>query len=511
MSDTGFKSILKGASVVGVGAIFSKGISLVAEVLVAREIAATTFGSAIFAYTVLLTLSSVLLIGIHKGFTYRLAIYDERENGHGLFWTLFAGLLIVIVLLSSVFTFVQLASPSTVVFFGISDDQWHWIRLLSPLLIAYPISRLSIGILRAFNLSTPKALFDDILNKVLAGAVLIVVIWSDLEALIFISFYLLQYIFSGLLLLSYSIHVLNGRLKYEPKGGIPQTATRELLSYSWPLALKNLTRQFLGKADILLVGLLLTSSAVGYYRVGYTISQVGIVPLTSLSYLYVPRVTRYFQNEDYRKIKRLYQQATKFGTLLTLPVALPIIYYPDQLIILLFGEQYRTASTILLILGIDVMLRSATATAASTLQAIGHTKIDFVVTAVTSFLNLLLSYYLITVFGIFGAALGTLLSMLLLNIAQILLVIKFISIHPYTREYIISILLMITIGYIIKLAAPFSGVELDLFGTSIPSSPLIFSLTFLMTELIISWLTGLIDTQEKRAIQRSIKRRTGEL
>lgn len=501
MADLGFQGILKSASVVGAGMVFSKAISLLAETIVARQLSATGFGAAIFAYTILVTLGSIVLIGIPEGFTYYLSIFDERGDDDAAFGTLVSGVAILVVLIG-VSVFALYTIPFTVVeVIGISHTQWQWIRSLGPLLAAYPITRVSFGIMRGYDKAVPKVLADDIVNKVIAFVVLGIAIWQNTGELVFLSFYLGQYLLSSLLAGGYVLHLLRVKFRQITLQANFRTQARQLVSYSWPLALKNGTRRILGSTDILLVGALLaSSSAVGYYRVGYVISQVGMIPLIAMLYLYTPRVARKHDNGDREGMRYLYRQATKWSTLLTLPLLATFLYYSNDVIRILFGAEYTPGSVVLTILAIDVVLRSGMGTAASTLQAINRTKIDFVTTAVTTVINLGLSYLLILQYGIVGAAIGTLVSILLMNSVQILLVYRFASIHPFSKEYVLFVTLSMISTLPVFTVATTIFDEWTLTPLQIPVSSLAFMFGFVTIEVLVAWFGGIISTSDKKAI-----------
>lgn len=500
MTDDGFRGILKSASVVGAGMIFSKAIGLIAETIIARELATAEFGAAIFAYTILLTVGGITLIGIPEGFTYYLSILDERDDTDTAFRIILSGVGILAVILAiSVLTIY--AIPFAVIErFGISRTQWQWIELLAPLAIVYPVTQLSFGIMRGYDRSAPKVLSGDVLNKLIALSALGIALWQSSGILVFVSFYLGQYILSSIFAGGYAIYLLKMKLtKVTEFDQLGQDA-RQLFSYSWPLALKNATRRLLGNTDIVLVGTLLASSAVGYYRVGYVLSQLGMIAVTSITYLFTPRVARRYDNDDQGGIERLYRQATKWSTLLGLPLLLTIVYYPTELIEFFFGAKYTSGSLVLLILAIDVLLRTGMGMGAAVLRAIDRTRVDFAVTTVTAIANVGLSYVLIQELGVVGAAVGTFLSICFMNTIQIFLVYSFISIHPFSKRYISGTigLLGLSVPLFLLVDRLVGGVTVVQINFSV--TMLLFTATFITIEIPFAWYSGLLTQNEKAAV-----------
>ena len=504
MTDYGFRDILKSASVVGVGMIFSKGISLFAETVIARELAASEFGAAIFAYTILLTVGGIALIGIPEGFTYYLSILDERGDTDTAFRVVISGIVIFTIITATGFLTIYVIPFPFVERFGISREQWQWVKLLAPLVIVYPVTQISFGVMRGYDRSTPKVLSGDVLNKLIALGALGIAIWQNSGVLIFLSFYLTQYLMSSVLSSGYAIYLLKNKLKMITELDQFGQDARQLFSYSWPLALKNATRRLLGNTDIVLVGALLASSAVGYYRVGYVLSQLGMITLIAITYLFTPRVARQYDNDNREAIEHLYCQATKWSTLLTLPLLLTMIYYPTKLIELFFGSEYAPGSFVLMVLSVDVLLRTGMGTAAAVLRAIDRTRVDFAVTGVTTIVNVGLSYILIQEFGVVGAAIGTFLSVLFMNIAQILLVYLFISIHPFSKRYIAGVVALF--GLSIPLSLLLDSLVGDIMIAQIDFSVtvILFVIIFTLVEILFGWLSGLITQNEKTVVREYI-------
>lgn len=507
MNNNGFYGILKGASVVGVGMIFSKAISLFAEVIIARELASAEFGTAIFAYTTLLTVSGIALVGIPEGLTYFLSILDERGDTETAFRIVISGVTILAAVLTSSVIVIYTLPFSFIQQFGISSAQWQWVQLLVPLVIAYPVTQLSFGVMRGYDRSVPKVISDDILNKLIALGAVAVAIWQDSGIFIFLSFYLGQYLLSSVFAGGYVLYLLKRKFTgiEHKRFNLLREDSRRLFSYSWPLALKNATRRLLGNTDIMLVGILLASSAVGYYRVGYVISQLGMVVLVSITYLFTPRMARNHDNNNTQGMEYLYHQATKWSTLLSLPLVLTMVYYPTELIRLLFGTEYSPGSIILTVLAVDVLLRSGMGTAASVLRAIDRTHVDFGVTAVTMVTNIALSYVFILKFGAIGAAIGTFLSILFMNTIQILLVYYFVSIQPFSKLYVGSTLILIIISFSLFLSLDIILEDIIINQYNVSVTMFAFAILFVLIEILYIWFSGLLTKNEKETIYEYLR------
>lgn len=429
MSGDDFWTVLRGAGVVGTGMVASKAFTLIAELLVARGLGPALFGEAMLAYTVVLTLAGVLVMGIPEGFVYFVTRADSDDE---ILATIVVGTGAVLVGGAVAAGLILATPPAVYGLVGFGPDLHRWLVLLTPLLVVYPLSRLSFGIMRAYDRAVPRVLADDVLNKVLAlGAAGGFLLAGDLTGA-FVGFYLGQYVLSAVFAVAFVALLLRERTA----GRAPQTSRirrtgRSLFSYSWPLALKGAVRLILGNLDIIMIGLFLPAVAVGNYRVAFVTAQLGLIALMAVGYLYTPRLTALYQEEAMDAAGQLYARASGVVVLFALPLAVTLFAFPAVFLRTVFGPAYVGGAIVVRILTLDVLLRSGLGLAAANLKAGGHTRVESGAVAVALGLNVVLNLALIPTFGIAGAAVGTLLGALALNGIELLAVYRFDGLLPF--------------------------------------------------------------------------------
>lgn len=204
-------------------------------------------------------------------------------------------------------------------------------------------------------------------------------------------------------------------------------------------------------------------------------------------------------------MEQLYRQATKWSTLLTLPLVVPMLYFPDEIIQILFGAEYTAGSVVLTILAADILFRVGMGPASATLQAIDRTRVDFVTSIITMILNAGMSYILVSNLGILGAAIGTFMSILFMNTIQVLLVYRYTTLHPYTLRYVAGVFTLVTASIPVALLAEFAVGDAVILSFDIPAILFVFGAVFCIIELVVIWNSGLLSSDEKKSILKILR------
>ena len=184
---------------------------------------------------------------------------------------------------------------------------------------------------------------------------------------------------------------------------------RELLKNSWPLILSSLAVMIYMRIDQIMIGQMMGDKEVGLYSAAVRISEVWyFIPLAVVSSVF-PAITLAKQKDETLYLKRL-QKLCDLMVVLALLVAIPLTFFSNWLTVLLFGDAYFLAGTVLAIHiwgGIFVFLGVGGGVWYSTenLQKYVLCRTFFGV-----LINIALNYILIPLYGIVGAAISTILS-----------------------------------------------------------------------------------------------------
>jgi O-antigen/teichoic acid export membrane protein len=182
-----------------------------------------------------------------------------------------------------------------------------------------------------------------------------------------------------------------------------------LLKDSWLLILSGMIISIYMKIDQVMIKEMLDSTAVGQYAAAVRISEAWyFVPVVVSSSLFPAIINAKKQSEEfyYTRFKKLYVLIL----CMAIVIALPMTFLSDEIVSVLFGEQYTPSGSVLMIhiwAGVFVFLGVASGKWLLVENLQLYSTIN---TSIGAVLNVLLNYILIKNLGITGAAWGSLIS-----------------------------------------------------------------------------------------------------
>ena len=189
-----------------------------------------------------------------------------------------------------------------------------------------------------------------------------------------------------------------------------------LLKESWPLILTGLVVSIYMKIDQVMIKEMMNAEAVGQYAAAVRLSEAWyFIPIVIVSSLFPAIINAKTQSDGlyYERLQKLYISMVWMA----MAIALPMTFFSDQIVELLYGPQYSQAASVLMIhiwAGVFVFLGVVFS---RSLIVENLTKIAFYRTLLGATLNITFNYILIPRYGINGAAMATLLAQFFANYA----------------------------------------------------------------------------------------------
>ena len=135
---------------------------------------------------------------------------------------------------------------------------------------------------------------------------------------------------------------------------------KELILLSWPLFLAGFTFLFMGYTDKILIGIYLNQVDIGIYSAAFTIASIMLFVFTAFSFNFRPLVAEYFATKDISSIQKLFSSITKWIFLLLVPLIIYLIFYAEEVILLIYGESYTSGFLALIILSVGIAMNGLT-------------------------------------------------------------------------------------------------------------------------------------------------------
>lgn len=226
---------------------------------------------------------------------------------------------------------------------------------------------------------------------------------------------------------------------------------REIFSKSWPFALSGIAITIYWHLDSVMLSMIKGDQVVGWYNVAYRpIFFIGAIG-GLLSSVFFPVISKLYIHSQ-EKLKEILNEYLRLKAVMALPIAFGGIMVAFPLINLVFGEEYKNsvlAFQILLLVALIIYINSIYGEA---LQACERQKILLQGVSMGAGVNIILNLILIPLFSLYGAALATLLTEVIVFIFLYLQVNKFITLDfkKHILKPLISSIIMCALLYLVK-------------------------------------------------------------
>jgi O-antigen/teichoic acid export membrane protein len=278
----------------------------------------------------------------------------------------------------------------------------------------------------------------------------------------------------------------------------PVFSGKELLAFSLPTALAAIFGMFITLIDRLFVGYFRSEAEVGIYQATAQFSVVFVLTLSAVNAIFSPMIANLYHQGQMARLNELFKISTKWVLYLSLPIFLVIVFAPVAAITVIFGSQYASGSTALVILAIAQLVNVGTGSVGYLLVMTGRQNIWLVITGSMLVASLILNVALVPRLGLNGAALSSAIAISSIFLLGLLTVRQKLGLWPYDQRYHKGLLAAaLTIGALVVLhGLPIESAFIQLLTTVLVS-----------TGVFVSALVLLGLDQEDREFVRLLRRR----
>lgn len=183
------------------------------------------------------------------------------------------------------------------------------------------------------------------------------------------------------------------------------------------------------RLDIILIGIFLKASDVGYYTAAVSLSRFfWLIPL-SIQKITYPATSEYWSKHNYSSLNRMINKVMKYCTVILVLMGLGVCFFAKGIFTIIFREDFAYSALPLQILLIGTVIRGSIAQPiGGSLSGIGRPDLSLKISAIMLIINVVLDIIFIPRIGIVGAALATAVSLTGGALVNLALVIKKLSI-----------------------------------------------------------------------------------
>jgi O-antigen/teichoic acid export membrane protein len=209
---------------------------------------------------------------------------------------------------------------------------------------------------------------------------------------------------------------------------------KSLLSYSFPLLAVGFIYFLFTRMDILMLGYFKSSSDVGIYAIAARMAILIELPVNALNAIFEPTIAEISGRGEEKSLLSLYRAVTPWIVVIGFFIFMLLIILAGP-IMELFGRNFLGGAMVLLILGLGQLINIGVGSAGALLNMTGHPRVILINTVSMICLNFALNCLLIPVYGIYGAALATAISLAAVNIFRLIEIKLILKINPFSAQY----------------------------------------------------------------------------
>jgi O-antigen/teichoic acid export membrane protein len=183
---------------------------------------------------------------------------------------------------------------------------------------------------------------------------------------------------------------------------------REIFRFAFSSNISATIIKIFRESELIWVGLFLDTTAVGYYRVAYTITHFLAIPADPLIATTFPEINRLAVEKAWGKLKSFLKKVTAFSFAYNIFLGICLILFGRWVISIYSGDEYLNAYPALVALTIGLVFNYILFWNRPLLLALGLPQFPVYVTLIVGLIKLALSFVLVEKYGVVAA--GALLS-----------------------------------------------------------------------------------------------------
>ena len=372
-----------------------------------------------FVRSTLMVLGGISLMGTNQSIIYYSGLLNARKSIESI-RSIYSKMLKIIFTLSLIILGFFMIFFNESIINGIFKNRESYSLILKTILtlVFFAVTMLNIDTIRALKKTILSEIYRSIFRYLPVFIFAIILLKTDNEELL-VEAYLLGFL---LLSLFSSIRVYMLFKKIDKTNDKSESFTiTEIFKTSSPMALSAIAYFIMQSIDIIILSIYEGFDQIAYYSVSVKLAMLTTLALMSVNIVIAPRIAEIYENQKMQKLQKLIKHSTRIIFLISICV-ISILFFFSEEILGLFGQGYVIANNALLFLLAAQFFNAVSGPGAIYLNMTGRQKTLNKILVSALIINISLNFYLIPTQGINGAAIATLVSLIIWNtIATVLI------------------------------------------------------------------------------------------
>lgn len=439
-------SLLRGSILIAIGTVYKIVLSLLIDKFLALELGVEEYGQYKYGITICLLLSSLCTLGFGSSIVRMLAINKETATKK------------------------KTISITLVLVFIVS------ILIVSVFLVSYSIFSIPLPFVLASLFFSLNTIFNGIysglekpglkvyINDVLGFTFYFIFLWTYFN---YGNNYInIAYIYLAYVSLVFIINLFATRKYYVKfkKSEFLSPENKEYYNYTWPLFGVSILIMLSTHLDKLILNFFVSETQLSLYYAVFNISNLLPLILIIFLFLYLPRISKFFNNGKMEAAKLINSYSSKWTMLIASAFLLIIMFHSKSLLSLLYTKEFTEGYLVLKVLAVGQWINVSLGFTGQNLIALGDSKSQLYIRIISFVIGSILLYFGVLYYGNLGAAISILLGLVLSNIMQIYVLKSKHNFFGYRLQNIYSLFVVIIIGVLINFLHNINGFkELNIF------------------------------------------------
>ena len=364
-----------------------------------------------FVRSTIMILSGVSLIGTNQAIIYYSGFLKSKNSLESI-KNIYVKMLMMTTALCLLFILGYAMLPEEVINELFNKQEAHSLILKSiAALFFYTTTMLNIDTFRALNKTISSELYRNIFRYTPIFIFSIILYYTQNQE------WLIEAFLASFLLLSLTTLIQVGLLFKKlnlPKNNDYNFSYHQIFARSYPMALSAIAYFIMQSVDIIILTAYEGFESIAYYSVAVKLATVTALALMSVNIVIAPKIAEIYSTNDFEKLNKLINDSARIIFVISIPVLIILFVFSDFMLGL-FGENYVLAREALLLLLGGQFFSSLCGPGAVYLNMTGKQKKLNTILILGLGINVILNLVLIPAYGIEGAAVATLISMIFWN------------------------------------------------------------------------------------------------
>lgn len=424
---------LSGASWVLAGKIVSACATLAGYALLARILSPDELGSYFIVFSLISILSICSMWGLDRGMVKLVASELAQGNAPIVRAGIKASLIIVTTL--SVFITLILVSPigKWLLINGLDSAVIVPLTLLMGLWVIF---RALQGVVResfrGFHNIRMATIFGGLVTAVMT-MLLYMVLWvfeggASLERVI-----VFTVIGAGISVLAGLFYLYRKLQTLEKSTELP---ILKIMGFGFPLFLTSASLFGIQELHLWVLAFYQPESEVALYGSALRLGVMLTMPLIIVNSVIPPMIADLYSQNKFIQVQNVLQKTATLMSLPAIAVSVMVFIFGGDILSLIYGETYRGAYIVFVILTVGQLLNVMTGSPGILLTMSGHERIVMRSAISSGIIGVIVSIYCVQLYGAVGAAIGYSVGIVLLNIAMCIFAYKKMSINTFSSPKI---------------------------------------------------------------------------